>query len=244
MIDYEKLKKAHELAGKITIDSGKRADVYVSIYDGDKIVFGIMYDRTTYESIDIDHLLNKIEELTQPKPKYEVGDEIWFINSANKISSLVIERIDYQHPDGFYYVDKHGNYKSDKSTTFSSLELLIDSQIEYWKNLRTPEESKLCPKCGNKRVADGMCWQPMCDYLEEPVPIDKMSPPFEGEVKGFRCFDDGLEARECEHEYAPSGGGGGSIPYSETKNCIKCGDPKTFIITQSNECSHNWIGSK
>lgn len=66
MIDYEKLKEAHELARKLTRDGASRIDVYVSIYYDDEPMYGLIgynSSKEMYESISIDDIIAKLNEL-------------------------------------------------------------------------------------------------------------------------------------------------------------------------------------
>lgn len=208
MIDYIKLKIAHELACKYSKETNLLCSVDVC-FNGENITYHLYYGASEeshladyHYTYSIEDLIAKLKELTQPKPKYEVGQEVYWIVSDVIYSGI----IDCANPNENRWKIKIDDelVEIDECYLYPSREALIDAQIEYWTNLRTPTESKLCPKCGNKRVADGMCWQAMCDYLEDPVPIDKMTPPFEGNKIGFRCFDDEMEVGTCKHTWIGS----------------------------------------
>lgn len=152
MIDYEKLKLAHELAYALSKDTGNRCDIKVSIYFGDKPIFGYCHygsEPNFYESMSIDDLIAKLQELTQPKPKYEIGQEVWFILDRN---------IHYQKIDDISK-NKYGEwtYESNclhlnEERLYPSRESLIDAQIEYWNSL------KKCQHESNGKMYGAMEW--------------------------------------------------------------------------------------
>ena len=75
MIDYNKLKIAHEMAH--TSDSYYfqvslgMDDGCICLYDANKSDGQLIYDTES-----IDDLISKLTELTKPQSKYEVGNEI------------------------------------------------------------------------------------------------------------------------------------------------------------------------
>lgn len=226
MIDYEKLKKAHELANKL--ESPYYAEFIMSAYHNEYTINNSespAYEIAFFITESLDNFITKLQELTMSKPKYKIGDKVWHLNDEYEPSLLFIEDIDYD--SDAMYMDSNDNWWHEEQL-YPSRESLIDAQIAYWTALKQ----------------------------EQIVPIEDMKPEFEGEVKGFdthkcnqdsvksfsiRDFDDEMEAGKCEHEYVPSAGGGGSVPYSETKQCIKCGESKTFITHQANKCRHEYI---
>ncbi|HAT2149823.1 hypothetical protein SDA16_06945 [Legionella pneumophila serogroup 1] len=214
MIDYEKLKEAHELCYKLAkqekslleinynhrVDhTGKASDTY-SLY-------GVLGGGHKFS---LDELITKLKELTEPQPKYQLREIVWLFNhECNEIDCFKIDAISTKtlRYSGECCNSDFVYEEIPEKDLYPSREALIDAQIEYWRGLKQEQvvpveegsESKVCPKCGNKRVADGVCWQIGCNYVE-PVKPEDMFPKFEGEIKGFRCFDDELEVRQCEHE--------------------------------------------
>lgn len=140
-IDYEKLKIAHDIIKR-------NADYYfnASFFDGDVIfeIYKRIPDVFSDVTNNVDDLIAKLKELTQheePKPKYEVGQTLWFIDCDHTINSILIDEIDYCHPDLFYYKDKRGDFISDRDKPYPSREAVIDAQIEYWKCLKNEEKT-------------------------------------------------------------------------------------------------------
>lgn len=133
MIDYEKLKIAHEIAQNIGIDTGESTKISCNFYD-----WGYDYDVTqkgvSMGFSDIDIMLIFLLELTQPKPKYAVGQEVWYLNN-NEIKSLKIAYIVLPHYrsaglEGCWVNELH---------LFPTKQALIQSQIDYWTKLMQNE---------------------------------------------------------------------------------------------------------
>ncbi len=139
MINYEKLKIAHELARKYSRMTNSVVRISQSIsyafegvichslstaFEGDK----------SYDTID--EIIEKLTELTappKPEPKYKVGQEVfYYVNKRIKQSRI---KSIYCNPDGltFWYKDELNN--TEENDIFSSRESLVQSQIEYWQSL-------------------------------------------------------------------------------------------------------------
>ncbi|HAT5918698.1 TPA: hypothetical protein JAG59_002004 [Legionella pneumophila] len=180
MIDYEKLKKAHELAHELSITSNDNVIIQITYRGDNGVLFNIYQnDMSKFDSsmlcISLDELITKLQELTQPKAKYDIGQKVWFLDlPVNEILSAKIKKINEDAYEYEYELIDSPSGKNDflEKDLYPSRESLIDAQIEYWKGMKQ----------------------------EQIVPIEEMRPPFEGEVKGFRCFDDEAEGKECEHE--------------------------------------------
>jgi hypothetical protein len=142
MIDYEKLREAHELAEKIpycllTIRHSK--------HDGTNYYLECPRDwKNIYHYCeDIDDLLIKLKELTQPKPKYQVGQYVWVTNSSNKIIMASILEAHYT-PDVYRYdivTEDNINTSRAEFALYPSREALIQSQIDHWTCLQNEEIS-------------------------------------------------------------------------------------------------------
>jgi len=144
MIDYEKLKEAHELCDKIYLAS---VDMKYSKHDGEKYYFlAPITDAGTFHCSsfifnEIDALITKLRELTQSEPKYKVGDIVWVINRNNVPVSLKIHAYStYAHRIGYVVANKDDEqFYMDGGSFHSSRESLIQSQIEYWSSLKKKE---------------------------------------------------------------------------------------------------------
>lgn len=94
MIDYEKLKEAHELASQsgiyyfnMAFGMGNTRGAILIYRVGEFHAHSLIMDG------DIDRLIARLKELTQPKPKYKVGDEIWWLNGRGVILNANVTEI-------------------------------------------------------------------------------------------------------------------------------------------------------
>ncbi len=179
MIDYDKLKLAHELSEKLsTID---QYPIYISVRVFHEFSMYRLQsrdiqgnDESHFE--DIDDLINKLRELTQPKSKYKIGDAVWLLNDFGFPEQDYISEID-ECSDEKYFVN--GQWFEEVSL-YPTKQALIEAQIEYWKNLKDITRAirgDVCPKCtqpmawysGN--VGDGLwrttCQNKECDYVRD-----------------------------------------------------------------------------
>lgn len=178
MIDYEKLKIAHELAEKLESkyvfrhEIGGISYVYcildVSLAQPNWIIF---------ENTSIDVLIAKLTELTHPKTKYKVGDTVLFLSSGGCIGEGKIGGID-RYSDKKYYITLEGWCR--ESELYPTKHALIEAQIEYWLN--------------QLKDIEGF------SELTGEYTLKTMSPTFEGKIKGFSHSKDKLQKFECEHE--------------------------------------------
>jgi hypothetical protein len=160
MIDYEKLKQAHDLAEKYTLDKEWDELIYIMIGFGkldlrySLIIYkdGVDQDINTTEdcqfTYDIDELISKLQELTAPKPKYEFGVTLFYAKNGNEICELKTRLVDSYFKDNntfFIYSDDKWDGEEgpwiDEYRLHLSKEALIDGQIDYWSSLKTEEIS-------------------------------------------------------------------------------------------------------
>ena len=118
MIDYEKLKLAHELANEYSKSKKWDQLIYISvgmsklelrysieIYKNSEDM-NIKFDDGCQFTYCIDELITKLQELTKPNPKYEVRQKAWAClgqnvpddgkncDECNKLSKNIVERLD------------------------------------------------------------------------------------------------------------------------------------------------------
>lgn len=143
MIDYEKLKIAHELA--VELDQRCSIEVAFFRYGRPRYLFNAQEFQDSFCCKSIDDLITKLQELPEPKPKYKVGQKVWMtvvcgykldVDSAH-ITSIIINngQIEYTHDCGgndFYVLE---------SDLYATKEDLIEAQIQYWTCLKTEEKS-------------------------------------------------------------------------------------------------------
>lgn len=146
MIDYEKLKEALNLASNLH----ERVSVEVCFFKHLVPTYNLnQKDGCGYSGDNIDEVIDKLKELTKPKPKYNVGETVFAKEYNEYISSFTIDEVVYEDGDYVYinYVD--GGDFSDGENDFNqyieddvypSKESLIDSQISYWQSFKEEEE--------------------------------------------------------------------------------------------------------
>jgi hypothetical protein len=190
MIDYNKLKLAHELAKNIPyqyVEIQSRIIVRTSIKSRSWFLLEIEDEVRPYEEVEfyeIDELISKIHELAQdkPKPKYEVGQAVW-VASDHEIHSYVIRKIKHDKA-GFIYDDCE-NWEVYEEDLFPSKQALIEAQIEYWEGLKYV---KHCDKCGNGHTSDSPCY--------------KVNPTFD--IKGFSSLKNKEKSTHNDDMLTPS----------------------------------------
>lgn len=133
MIDFEKLKLAHELcfASKryyfsLTLGLHKGFD-FASLYDSEanrSMLIG------NFECVE--ELLSKIQELTKSKPKYESGQIVWF-DMAGVPASFNITEIEPSEDYNYFYDD------TPECDLYPSQLALIEAQIAHWTKLLEEE---------------------------------------------------------------------------------------------------------
>lgn len=238
MIDYDKLRIANDdlLQHLKNMESTQTNYLKCMKKEDDAYTYGHAegYMMCYQEVID------KIESLTQPKAKYEVGQKVWFIDRNNKISHAEIDEVDVLSDEKYYI--RAEDWWFMEHELHETKAKLIESQIEHWTKLKIDEisASKTCPKCGMQRVADRMCWNIGCDYKEcqhEPeMDFGKDSRPRFEKGNNPKCKHCGeLYLLECQHEsdgnyYHGKHGlpaGYKAYSYSDLKwryKCLKCGE--------------------
>ena len=185
MIDYEKLKFAHKSAEKLKYDDVSitwhynmppRSGYFVLCFEDED---NLSHE---YEYFVIDDLIAKLQELTETQPKYEVGQNVFWLDerAGGHIFHGVINAICRNQSDTMYGYDiDHLNYAEykemfpmavsssrwqlwDDDKLYPTKQALIESQITYWQSLLEPKE---------------------CQHLW---------------VRG-KCYDCGID-KECQHE--------------------------------------------
>lgn len=134
MIDYGKLKLAHELAEACSSHYlvhivGKKGHEFTLVNWLPDMPDMIFYSE--------DALIEKLTELTRPKSKYEVGQTIWFLDCEKKIREFIIYTIEIvdQNSGLCRYRDHSGDYVYEKDGLYDTRQELIESQIRYWESL-------------------------------------------------------------------------------------------------------------
>ena len=156
MIDYQKLKIAHELCNEsfdyhFTALFWCGSSIKLYLFENDNLLL---------TTSNLDDLITKLKELTQPKPKYDIGQTVFWIFNGKSIESAKITALPTEDID--YYMilknDYHSAWKEDK--LFASKEELIQLQIDYWLTMKefnstiVPNDTELVGECDHE--SDGI----------------------------------------------------------------------------------------
>ena len=137
MIDYDKLKLAHELAYKRCEHTGGRVDVTCCFFDTNIEPEYHFVDYTNdkdNQCFAIDDLLSKLQELTgELKAKYKDGQEVWYCWNHDVVDNLIVRVVVNEE---IKYIVECGRVSMPESGIFSSRQALIEAQIEYWQSLK------------------------------------------------------------------------------------------------------------
>jgi hypothetical protein len=167
-IDYDKLKIAHELAKEYANSSGDSIVIEHNCCFGCyvNVPCQMIINQAPRKFDSIDDLISKLTELTQPrckcgnkldversicnecidkalksckpKPKYEVGSRMWYVNCDDEIESFIVDRHSIDAGE-FIYEDKDRYSWLVEKQLYTSREALIEAQIDYWQNLLSEE---------------------------------------------------------------------------------------------------------
>lgn len=135
MIDYEKLKQAHEL-------SLSSEEYWISAHFGiDEHGDYEIYD-TNNNAISSFHneeeLLTKLIELTQPQLKYKVGQTVAYIDEENFPKEFIIEDVcEFCIPS--YWESKENDIWHLEEELYQTKQSLIEAQIEHWQSMLEPK---------------------------------------------------------------------------------------------------------
>jgi len=132
MIDYDKLKIAHELAQEYS-NTKQVITIAHTFWSDDSASYALLNgtdsDAEEIGDYNIDGLISKLEKMTKTKPKqkYAVGDVVWWMDSKGIYN--------------FTITQKHLELIDEEIFDWSEVELyptreaLIDAQVDYLQNL-------------------------------------------------------------------------------------------------------------
>lgn len=162
MIDYNKLKQAHELAYQCSKQS-EAFNVVVSYVGNDEPSFwldGSLIKDKNFDSLD--ELIECLEELL-PRTKYKVGDTVWRLSDEYTPVTLLIASID---TEGYIsYFDASGDAWLEQQL-YPTKDALIDDMLEYWSTMKAESHDFAEPYSGTvtnegtkcKHESDGICY--------------------------------------------------------------------------------------
>src|ERR1700679_2003839 len=151
MIEYDKFKQCHG----IMLEHNKFYCMYEFGWS-DRVKFELFNEDNhlcIYVTYNIDDLITRLQQLTQPEPKYKVNQKV-FTRIDQEIHCFAIDEI---INDGeCWYIDRNvnGGYSStdgcfdqyEEDKLYPTKADLIEAQIEYWYDLK--EDWIKCDKCG------------------------------------------------------------------------------------------------
>jgi hypothetical protein len=168
MIDYEKLKLAHDLVEKIDYGINYLCDKSVAGNPIERFQLTHYGKEETFYSID--DLIEKLQELTRIKPKYKVGQEVWRVSNEGIPESFIIKEIDKDDYGNCLFLDE--DYWWEEEQLYPSLYNLIDSRINHWKRLNKKYVSETYGSNKAKELIDSL----KCDHESDRV-IYTSNPP-------------------------------------------------------------------
>ena len=204
MIDWNKLKQAHELCLKSGYSfsfffGGKdiRKMFGKDIIEPNWTIYDIESGPILFEGEDVNELIDKLQELMQPRPKYEIGQKVYLKNVHNIIFQAIITEwngkeiylIDRYNPDD----DSYENFGIHESCLFPTKESLIQAQIEYWQKLKYEQEPcqhepnkklHICNDSDGKKVFKCNCGE---YFKEEPCQHESAKIWNDGSISIFKC---------------------------------------------------------
>ena len=126
MIDYRKLKIAHELIEK----NGIKIQYHLTDWYDDK---GMRLAATNIES-----LINMIKEieLNNTESRYKIGSTWWYLDGPGFES--------YPEPKSLLITKDNAHWHRQDEEWFPSKQALIESQIAYWESLQETKPVKSC----------------------------------------------------------------------------------------------------
>lgn len=153
MIDYEKLKEAHEIACKsknywFKVDMGITSSICPIIVDDN--------DSIIEYCDDIDELIAKLKELIElelPTSKYKARDELWTLTGFCQPTKVIL--LHKSMPGNLWWVNIEGKlngFSVEESNLYPTQQELIESQVKYWQSLKDPTSGALHPGGPYERV--------------------------------------------------------------------------------------------
>ena len=217
MIDYDKLKIVHELAQKYSSKIDSIVQIILEFNPGCNMYGFRSYDfpnENLFMSIDM--LIQKLHELTQPKPRFEEFDSIYY-RIGDEIHDSTINHVfdGMMQNERFYRTGKCHDML--ESQLYLKKSELIEAQIAYWSKLHEEENPGDLIICKRKelefKATDAWYKQAAKDEDDhhEKYPHDQSL----HEIPGQNSI-------VCEHE--SDGHTYPLQPQNKYKKCKKCGE--------------------
>lgn len=135
MIDYEKLKMAHELLQKVRV---KECSIALHVGHYNNIVLTYIDEnelRHEYEFSNLDDLTTKLYGFFPKRPKYDLGQLVYYVQGTLIVHANIIQ-LPKSECD-VYIINSYlcEDLPIKEKMIFPSKRLLIQDQITYWKTL-------------------------------------------------------------------------------------------------------------
>lgn len=192
MIDYEKLKIAHELAFKFK-PANRLKITYIYTNNGEMYYhLSLEPASPNYEFASIDELIEKLQGLTKHEPKYKVG---WYLLHGH------IRHTKFHDGDGFSMCEATSP-ECAGLILFPSRQALIEHQLNYWSRLLQDEEWHLskelksdgkfdCDDCGAVGIT------PDIQSNQSQVDVDGCQHSTNGNIYIIDGFNGSKESFKC-----------------------------------------------
>ncbi len=160
MIDYQKLKIAHELT-KILPFTSYSFDCWCCTGFESSFFYTLTFEDNEniiheYESENIDDLIKKLQELTKKQSKYKMGQKVYYLDlPTSVIYSSVIQKINDDEYEITGEINGTKNYFLENEL-FETKEELIKSQVNFWIKNLSEYLSINCQHQQNTRSFDGV----------------------------------------------------------------------------------------
>lgn len=233
MIDNEKLKAAMNLAEKYYKETADTCVIELNFSFGCKTYLHKLWTKgVSYDCSGIDEIIEKLQSLHKPEPKYKKGQLVWFIDEWNQVTSKVVMR-SWQATE-ICTGEKEWSYDCSmarplfESQLFPTRQALIENQIEYWRNqLQDELDQHVSPYCEPMSTTQGAIPRPditasCCKTCSGHGDMRL----YAGLGKYMRCKD----CNPCQHEYDGQFYNLNCDPVSAAEcspvlvKCIKCGE--------------------
>lgn len=152
MIDYDNLKKAHEVAANLF----EHFVIEINIMHGaigsesGRLKYNYNYQTMGWDNEipfpHVEYLLCELQKLQKPEPKYKAGQIVYLMGDDNNpVDSIKVDEIIYEDGEYWYLVYRdEGGYSYDgrefdqyrEGCLYPSKEAFIESQIQYWTDLK------------------------------------------------------------------------------------------------------------
>jgi len=211
MIDYDKLKIAHDLTEKYYEQTKTMTWIKIMISSISDL---IVYQWTTRSNCllkceDIDELIAELEKMTQPKSKYAFGQSLWFMHQ----DTIVNEDLKNFNDGRYYFLFNFRYYHVKESDLYTTRSALIEAKIQYWQTLLCNDDNHAFKVDSGKCIHGDM----KASYKPEVVSVRGV----ERAVTEFDCeYESNAEGnnKACKHDWDEC-----NIEYL-TLRCTKCGE--------------------